>query len=64
MANCYINGQHAATSQALAIIAAAADAAGYESENWMPAWNRRAQSEEAREFLNEISGYVVEIVQD
>lgn len=58
----YINGSQVSGSTALDCLSNEADRMGYESENWSSAWDRRATSEEAREFLNEISGYTVEIM--
>lgn len=58
----YWNGAQVTRSQAKALLADAADRQGYESENWANAWARANASEEAREFLNELSGYALEIV--
>lgn len=57
----YLDGSPVTEARAKAEIAEVADRRGYESENWLPAWNRRQRSEEARDFLSEISDYTVEL---
>ncbi|CAB3730605.1 hypothetical protein [Paraburkholderia rhynchosiae] len=55
------NGASVSRAQASLLVAREAYSHGYEKENWEPAF-RSPGTEERREFLNEISGYQLEIV--
>ena len=57
----YINGQETTPAAVKAFCYESAQDAGMEVESWLWAWQQRNRSEEAREFINEISGYVVEM---
>lgn len=62
MTTFYINGAEVSKQRAKQCLDATAMRQGYEPENYDSAWHRVSGSEEAREFINEISGYVLEIV--
>jgi hypothetical protein len=64
MATYYWDGEQLGKTQALMMLEDAAGNQGYERENWIGAWKSAgsANAEESREFLNEISGYHLEIV--
>ena len=57
----YINGDRAPAAEAKRFISAEAERRGYDPENWERSWSRRSNSEAAREFLGEITGYQLEI---
>ena len=57
----YINGDRVSASEAKRFISTEAEVHGYEPENWERSWSRRSNSEAAREFLGEITGYQLEI---
>ena len=61
----FINGDRASAAEAKRFISTEAEAHGYdyEPENWERSWSRRSNSEAAREFLGEITGYQLESVE-
>ena len=60
----YIDGSKTTPAFAKAYLAMRAEQTGYEQETWSAAWRSAGRSEESREFVNEISGYTLEIVAD
>jgi hypothetical protein len=64
MAAYYWDGEQVGKLQALSMLEDAAGSQGYERENYIGAWKSAASpnAEESREFLNEVSGYHLEIV--
>lgn len=57
----YWNGDRITKESAFRLLSSVADQQGYELENWSSAWTRATRSEESRDFLNELSGYALEI---
>lgn len=60
--NFYINGNQVNKQAAKQFLDMAAMNSGYDEESYSAAWNRAGRSEEAREFINEISDYQLEII--
>jgi hypothetical protein len=58
----YLNGQEIDSRGAMNGISFRAEQQGMSDDDWASAWRSRADSEEAREYLNEISGYEIELV--
>ena len=58
----YVNGDQVSKQSAKRYLDHAAMNQGYEPENYESAWKAVGRSEESREFINEVSGYALEIV--
>lgn len=64
MTSFYINGNCTTKSYAKQFIFEVAANRGYAEECFASAWSRVEKSEEAREFIGELSDYQLEIVCD
>jgi len=58
----YLNGNEIDSCTAKETLDACCNEHGFDPENISEAWANKAHSEEAREFLNEVSGYELEFV--